>query len=249
MEFAYFNAVVRSTTLPPYDPWFSGGYLNYYYWGYFIPAGLVRLTGIVPSVAFNLAIPLFFALTVTGAYSLVYNLVEGVRRSRAPAPSAEISPAGLSEADRWKARLVSPVGAGLVAALFVCVIGNLDGLVQLLQGGWSVIFQGEAFPGFDFWRSSRMLDVQERFDPSPLVFWLPDRVPGVSDVSFHITEFPFFTFLFGDLHAHMIVIPIHSAGDWPGPQPCRRPQRQRQALDCRSGCRFGLGLGLPLGNQ
>ena len=208
MEFAYFNAVIRSTTLPPYDPWFSGGYLNYYYWGYFVPAGLVRLTGIIPSVAFNLAVPLFFALTVTGAYSLVYNLAEGVRRSRVIASSAENSPADLSGPRRWRARLVSPVGAGLVAALFIAVIGNLDGLVQLLQGGWSVIFQGDQFPGFDFWRSSRMLDVQERFDHGPLVFWLPDTVPGVSDVSFHITEFPFFTFLFGDLHAHMMVIPF-----------------------------------------
>ncbi len=208
MEFAYFNAVIRSTTLPPYDPWFSGGYLNYYYWGYFVPAGLVRLTGIIPSVAFNLAVPLFFALTVTGAYSLVYNLAEGVRRSRVVASSAENSPPDLSGPRRWRARLVSPVGAGLLAALFIAVIGNLDGLVQLLQGGWSVIFQGDQFPGFDFWRSSRMLDVQERFDPGPLVFWLPDTVPGVSDVSFHITEFPFFTFLFGDLHAHMMVIPF-----------------------------------------
>ena len=208
MEFAYFNAVIRSTTLPPYDPWFSGGYLNYYYWGYFVPAALVRLTGIVPSVAFNLAIPLFFALTVTGAYSLVYNLAEGVRRSRASASSAENSPADLSGPRRWRARLVSPVGAGLVAALFVAVIGNLDGLVQVLQAAWDVIFQGEPFRPFDFWRSSRMLGVQDRFDPSPLVFWLPDRVPGSDETSFHITEFPFFTFLFGDLHAHMMAIPF-----------------------------------------
>ena len=124
MEFAYFNAVIRSTSLPPFDPWFSGGYLNYYYWGYFVPAGLVRLTGIVPSVAFNLAIPLFFALTVTGAYSLVYNLAEGVRRSRAPATPVASSTARRSRPGIWTTRLVSPVGAGLLGALFVAVIGQ-----------------------------------------------------------------------------------------------------------------------------
>ena len=208
MEFAYFNAVIRSSALPPFDPWFSGGYLNYYYWGYFVPAGLVRLTGIVPSVAFNLAIPLFFALTVTGAYSIVYNLAAGVRRSRGAAALTEPPDAVRSGPGGWRARLVSPVGAGLLGALFVAVIGNLDGLVQVLQGSWGRVFRGNEFPAFDFWRSSRMLDAQDRFDPSPLVFWMPDKIPGLPDLSFHITEFPFFTFLFGDLHAHMMAIPF-----------------------------------------
>src|SRR5690606_1863704 len=44
MEFAYFNAIIRSTHFPPYDPWFAGGYLNYYYFGWAILAAVVRLT-------------------------------------------------------------------------------------------------------------------------------------------------------------------------------------------------------------
>ena len=37
---------------------------------------------------------------------------------------------------------------------------------------------------------------------------MPDKVAGVADKSPHITEFPFFTFLYGDLHAHMMAIPF-----------------------------------------
>ena len=205
MELAYFNAVIRSTTMPPFDPWFSGGYLNYYYWGYFMPAALVRITGILPATAFNLAVPLFFALTVTGAFSLVYNLTEGVRRSLsggAGDPAAKASRRPLLD-------FKNPIGAGLMGAIFIGVIGNLDGMVQIIQGFWSRFFQSMAsFPAFDFWRSSRMIPSQENFDPSPLTFWVADKVADAPDMSFHITEFPFFTFLFADLHAHMMVIPF-----------------------------------------
>src|SRR4029450_6302380 len=67
MEFAYFNAILRSTHFPPYDPWFAGGYINSYSCGSVPVAVVTRLTGIIPSVAFNLAVPTFFALTVLTA--------------------------------------------------------------------------------------------------------------------------------------------------------------------------------------
>ena len=214
MELAYLTAVVRSTSLPPFDPWFAGGYLNYYYWGYFTISGIIRVTGILPTTAFNLAVPFFFALTITGAYSLVYNLAEGVRQRRvigyaAPSPGVALPPPPL-DADRaqWRRWVWSPIGAGLIAALFTAVIGNLDGLVQMTQNTWRRVADGVPFPAFDFWRSSRMLPNLENIDPNPLAFWVPERVPGYPDVSFHITEFPFFTFLFADLHAHMMVIPF-----------------------------------------
>ena len=87
MELAYFTAVARSSVLPPYDPWFSGGYLNYYYWGYFILSAPLRITGIPPATAFNVAVPLLFALTATGAGSLVYNMVSRGARRRPVIPA------------------------------------------------------------------------------------------------------------------------------------------------------------------
>ena len=206
MELAYFTAVFRSTTLPPFDPWFAGGYLNYYYWGYFVIACVNRVAAVLPTTAFNLAVPLFFALTVTAAFSLGYNLAAGVkgslsRRSKgADFASGFLGPGG--------GNLAPPVACGLAAALFTAVLGNLDGIVQILQGTWTVLAQDGAWPGFDFWRSSRMIPPLDGFDPSPLAFWMPEYIAGDAGSSWHITEFPFFTFLFADLHAHMMVIPF-----------------------------------------
>ena len=173
MDFAYFNAVVRSTYMPPYDPWFSGGYLNYYYFGQFMNATLTKFTGIVPAVAINMVVPLFFALTTAAAFSIVYNLSTLMRRR-------------IREASGAAARLMpSPIWAGLIAAAFVALIGNLDGIVQVAQGIGRVV-SGEPFGVFDFWRSSRMM---------------PSDLEG-------ITEFPYFTFLFADPHAHLFVMPL-----------------------------------------
>ena len=167
MDLAYLTAVVKSTTMPPYDPWYAGGYINYYYFGQYIVAMLVKATGIVPTVAYNLAVPLLFALTITGAFTVSYNLTETLRRRRYPQLSQR-----------------SVLLAGLAAALFVGVLGNLDGAVQLVQGAWSGL-TGEGLLPFDFWRSSRFM-------------------PG----QWSITEFPFWSFLFADLHAHVIGIPF-----------------------------------------
>ena len=171
MDFAYLNAVLKSTYMPPYDPWFAGGFLNYYYMGQFMVATLIKASGIEPVVAYNLAVPLFFALTIGGVFALVYNLAEGTRR--------RLGGTGFS----W-----SPVLAGGGAGLFVGVLGNLDGAVQVGQGAWRALIQSRPFGVFDFWRSSRLM---------------PPDPPG-----HEITEFPFFTFLFADLHAHLYAIPI-----------------------------------------
>ena len=218
MDTAYLNAVLKSASMPPYDPWYAGGYINYYYWGQFIVASFVHLTGIDTTVASNLAVPMFFALTAGCAFCIVYNLAERAREKlsqasdradrnenerqrpvdqvssppdesahatgdapiylRADDPGAE-SRGGLA----W-----SPVLAGIAGAAFVAVLGNMDGIFQVGAGMLRTLAGYEPFGAFDFWRSSRMM---------------PPDPPGNE-----ITEFPFFTFLFADLHAHLMAIPF-----------------------------------------
>ncbi|MDQ7037439.1 MAG: DUF2298 domain-containing protein, partial [Anaerolineae bacterium] len=76
MDFAYFNAVLRSTAFPAYDPWFSGGFINYYYFGYVIVGVPVLLLKVVPSFAYNLIVPTLFSITGIAAFSVAFNIVD-----------------------------------------------------------------------------------------------------------------------------------------------------------------------------
>lgn len=202
MDFAYFNAVLRSTVFPPYDPWFAGGYINYYYYGYVIVGGPVLLLGMVPAIAYNLIIPTLAAFTGIGAFSIAFNLVAGLKE-RAPRD-------GLN---RWVNRHANPWLAGAAALLLAVILGNLDtirvifgGLAQ--TGGWAP--QRDQFiPPLTY-----ILDgLRTVFSGGTLLvaphrwYWMPTRVlEGYAGNA--INEFPFFTFLYADLHAHMIAMPV-----------------------------------------
>ena len=80
MESAFLNAILRSPHFPPYDPYFAGGSLNYYYFGLYLVSIPIKLTGIAPEVAYNLAVPGLFALTAVGIFSVGHSLA-GVRRT------------------------------------------------------------------------------------------------------------------------------------------------------------------------
>ncbi|MGO8949013.1 MAG: DUF2298 domain-containing protein, partial [Ktedonobacterales bacterium] len=165
MDLAFLDAILRSRYMPPLDPWFSGGYINYYYYGQYLVAVLVKLTGIVPTTAFNLAIPLLFALTFSAAYSVVLGLTR-----------------------RWWAGL-----AGGIALVVVC---NLDGLWQMLNQVRSFL-AGLPVPAFNYWQSSRVI-------PCETISGI--TLPNCAQTT--INEFPFWSFLYADLHAHLIDLPI-----------------------------------------
>jgi len=200
MDFSYFNAVIKSTSFPPYDPWFAGGYINYYYYGFVIVGTPVKLLGIVPSIAYNFILPTLFAAVGVSAFSIGWNLLSGFlpRRERVE-----------GEGDS------SSLIAGLSTAFLTILLGNL-GTLQLIyqkmqQLGAEGAFSWDAnlTQRLTWWVQGLLMTfkgVSLPIGPGDW-YWNPSRVipPGPDN---SITEFPLFTFLYSDLHAHMIVMPI-----------------------------------------
>ena len=200
MDFSYFNAVLKSESFPPYDPWYAGGYINYYYYGFVLAGTPVKLLGIVPSIAYNFILPTWFALIAVGAFAIGWNLLDQDKDE----PST-FSP--------YPAPLIS----GLAASLMTVLLGNL-GTIRLLFNS----FQRIAAPGglvpvdtifFQKWIWA-LQGLFMSFGGAILPigrgdwYWFPSRViPAPNDVE-PITEFPLFTFLYSDMHAHMLVMPI-----------------------------------------
>ena len=244
MDFAYFNAVLRSTSFPPVDPWHAGGFINYYYFGFVIVGAPVLMLSIPPSIAYNLILPTLFALTGMGAFSIAYNIVAHTRTQSAKQVSR-----------------MSPWVAGVGALLLAVVLGNLgtprvfvDGVAKL--GGYvpnatmlnflteqyrerhnntdpSVTIQETLLSRasnpsvLDEWmfQFDEQLDGMNAFFNGVRKMWIDGAVPSISTNRWYwaptrilaeppvssgnaITELPYFTFLYGDLHAHMISMPF-----------------------------------------
>lgn len=203
MDVAYLTAIVRTPYFPSYDPWFSGGYINYYYFGFVLAATLIHLTGIVPTIAYNLAVPTFFALTAMGAFTVAFNFAE---RRQNDSEAGNERGLGVGQAALF---------AGLAGALFVVVIGNF-GQVKLLWDGVRNMSSIQPVDKASIQITlaqfadglSKLLTGQHLSLPTEWWYWNATRViPPAEGEAGPINEMPFFTFLFGDLHAHMMALP------------------------------------------
>lgn len=188
MEFAFLNAILRSETFPPHDPWLSGYAISYYYYGYVIIAMLTKLAGTPPAVAFNVGIALLFALTLVGSFGVVYELLRWGR-----------------EASERRA-----IGFSLFGPLFVALAGNLEGVLDALHS------RGIGSAGFWKWVQIKGLaeaPVTGSWIPQDhWWWWRASRVIYDTNVLGEhqevIDEFPYFSFILGDMHPHVLALPF-----------------------------------------
>jgi len=233
MDFAYLNAVLRSGFFPPYDPWFAGSTIKYYYFGFVIAGLPIKLLGIPSSIGYNLAIPMLFALTGGTAFGVAYNLVaplvqESQPRGHNPSMRHALSSWPAIDTEQIRAALTGiftrlraapEVIAGTAALLMSVILGNLG---QIRTAVWGIAELGvghplwavRAFPSIEL----IIKGLQALRQPGAILpvaigewYWNATRIipvpindAGLPTEIGPISEFPFFTFLYADLHAHMI---------------------------------------------
>ena len=141
---------------------------------------------------------LIFGLSAIGAYGLLYNLL---RRSE-------------------KTPLFSTLGA-LLAPLFLLIVSNLEGFFKSLHSkgiGWTFAADGTATSKFWSWINLQVLidppTQPLQWDPHQFYWWwrasrtLQDYDLNNARLEV-IDEFPFFSYLLGDLHPHVLAMPFN----------------------------------------
>ncbi len=204
MEFMFLNSILKSETFPPHDAWLSGFAISYYYFGYVLVAILTKLSGIQPSIAFNLGLTTLFALSATGAFGLGYALVKA---SENESHGAAVRSRSGSDAAAY--------GIGFLSIFLLLIVGNLEGSIESLHSA------GYLSPQFVQWLDINNLDtapINKTFVPSDNWWWwrasrvLNDHDPRNNDHVEVIDEFPSFSFLLGDLHPHVLALPFGLLG-------------------------------------
>ena len=194
MDFMLLNAADRSRFYPPDDPWLSGFQVSYYYFGYLLQAMLGKLSAVSNSVAFNLGLASTVALAATAAFGLGYEIVRLTRR----------------------VSLMTGVMVGIIGILLVTVIGNLEGVLEF--GAANGYLSQGLIDRVDIANLGTAQESKACFFTVPQhcleypneesSFWWWWRATRISPDANSITEFPFFSFLLGDLHPHVMAIPF-----------------------------------------
>lgn len=180
MDYGFIMSMLRNDTLPAKDMWLAGKNINYYYFGQFMWAMVIKCSQIKPQVAYNVAMCTATALPFAMTFSFGTMLIETAAQH------------GFRE---------SPLPKYLA--------GTLTGFAVSIWGNSHSFFYDPDSFGHKFLPLFAKMGCDVGTTDS---FFYPDstRYIGynpeltVNGGDYTIEEFPFYSYLIGDLHAHVI---------------------------------------------
>ena len=172
MDYGFMEAMMRSTTLPAKDLWYSEGTINYYYGGQYFAVFLTKITGSRVELTYNLMRTFVAAFAFVFPFSLIHQMAVDK----------------LGKDLTGKKRCV-PALSGIFAGISVSIAGNMHYVVYCKIIPWIQTLQGK----------------------EPDSYWFPDATRYIgfnpeNEADKTIHEFPCYSFVLGDLHAHVVNI-------------------------------------------
>ena len=184
MDYGFIMSMLRNDTLPAKDMWLAGSNINYYYFGQYLWALVIKCSQIKPAIAYNIAMCTATALPFAMAFSFGTMLIETAIQHGfhdSPIPKylgGTLTAFAVSIWGNSHSFFYDPdsIGNSLVPlfAKLGCEVGNYD--------------------HFFYPDSTRYIGYNPKIE----------NAGG----DFTIEEFPFYSYLIGDLHAHVISMMI-----------------------------------------
>ncbi|MBP5330806.1 MAG: hypothetical protein J6Y89_03030 [Lachnospiraceae bacterium] len=183
MDFGFMKAMEKSEYMPPEDIWLAGKPINYYYVGQFIATYLSKLTTVGVEYGYNLMLMMVAAFGFSMPASIAANAVSDMLTDE-------------KRGGKWTSEVLPIITAG-IAGIAVSFTSNAHYIVYARFIPWLRTMLG--------------LDkLAESADYSFPGYWFPNATryivynPETKDKTIH--EFPLYSFVLGDLHAHVINI-------------------------------------------
>lgn len=182
MNVGFLNSIYRTDYLPAADMWFAGSPINYYYGGHIAVSVWIKMSRIMPAISYNLALPTVFACTGTLAFQIGSTMLKGKQH-------------GITTGKSKQSIKVLSFFSGLTTFLLVVLGSNGQPIIYDEKSPLSFI--GRFF-------TTRWPDIAGSMDR----YWYPAATrfigynPDLPDKTIH--EFPVYSFIVSDLHAHVI---------------------------------------------
>ena len=174
MDYGFMEAMMRSTSLPATDIWYSQGHINYYYGGQYFAVFLTKLSHTKVELTYNLMRTFVAGLAFAMPFSLVYQMMADRMK-------------GQQKSERIRKGL--PYISGFTAGIAVSIAGNMDYVIYAVIIPWIKKLTGQEVSSYWFPDATRYIG----YNP----YREEDRT---------IHEFPCYSFVLGDLHAHVVNI-------------------------------------------
>lgn len=192
MDYAFMQKMITTTKLPPDDVWFAGKVINYYYGGQYYAAFVAKtmIGGISKTeYSYNMMRALIPAIMFAGVYGIADEMI----KNRAKKKNVDFS-----KTKNW------------ACIQFFAV---LSAVLAVFAGNGHYIIYGMLKPFINDTVASVSYTWHQNINVDSSSYWFPDATryigynPDVpTDKTIH--EFPCYSFVLGDLHAHMINIMI-----------------------------------------